>query len=113
VITEIDTTGVHRTHCCALHGCKYADDDCPVANWEIAQDYPCETCPRASGVDEEYLEVEVTYCTENNVIAVVGTVRDAVQHYLQVLPEQRGALGFRARTISPWCAMQVPRKPGA
>ena len=22
--------GVHATHCCLEHGCKYGDDDCPV-----------------------------------------------------------------------------------
>ena len=36
--------GVHRTHCCVLHGCKYGDEDCPVANGEIKQDYTCESC---------------------------------------------------------------------
>lgn len=36
--------GVHRTHCCVLHGCKYGDDNCPVANNRIKQDYVCETC---------------------------------------------------------------------
>jgi len=36
--------GVHRTHCCVLHGCKYGDKDCPVVNGEIKQDYTCELC---------------------------------------------------------------------
>ena len=36
--------GVHRTHCCILHGCKYGDEDCPVVNGEIKQDYICESC---------------------------------------------------------------------
>ena len=36
--------GVHRTHCCVLHGCKYGDEDCPVENEEIKQDYICESC---------------------------------------------------------------------
>ena len=22
--------GVHQTHCCVVHGCKYGDEDCPV-----------------------------------------------------------------------------------
>ena len=42
--------GVHRTHCCVLHGCKYGDEDCPVWNKKIKQDYPCEEC---GWVDEE------------------------------------------------------------
>jgi len=36
--------GVHRTHCCVLHGCKYGDEDCPVVSGEIKQDYTCESC---------------------------------------------------------------------
>jgi hypothetical protein len=36
--------GVHRTHCCLIHGCKYGDEDCPVANGIIEQEYPCEEC---------------------------------------------------------------------
>jgi len=35
---------VHQTHCCSKHGCKYGEDDCPVANGIIKQDYPCEAC---------------------------------------------------------------------
>lgn len=34
--------GVHRTHCCKKHGCKYGDKDCPVVLDEIKQDYECE-----------------------------------------------------------------------
>jgi hypothetical protein len=113
-MTEIDTTGVHRTHCCALHGCKYANDGCPVANWKIAQDFPCQSCPEYNDLGQgDLLEIEVTYGGTLNVIATVNTVRDAVQHYLQALPEQRDALGFRVRTISPWREMQIPRKLGA
>jgi hypothetical protein len=39
-----DNPCVHSTHCCALHGCKYGDDDCPVANKTKQQHYLCETC---------------------------------------------------------------------
>lgn len=40
----MSNSGVHRTHCCAIHGCKYRDDDCPVVTGEIEQDYLCEDC---------------------------------------------------------------------
>jgi len=33
--------GVHRTHCCIKHGCKYNDKDCLVVSGEIKQDYLC------------------------------------------------------------------------
>ena len=36
--------GVHAAHCCKWHGCKYGDSDCPVANGEVEQEYPCEDC---------------------------------------------------------------------
>ena len=36
--------GVHASHCCALHGCKYGDKDCPVFSGEIKQEYTCESC---------------------------------------------------------------------
>ena len=36
--------GVHQTHCCFEHGCKYSYDDCPVSIGLIKQDFPCETC---------------------------------------------------------------------
>jgi hypothetical protein len=36
--------GVHQTHCCTKHGCKYGDEDCPVVSGEIKQDYICESC---------------------------------------------------------------------
>lgn len=36
--------GVHRTHCCFEHGCKYGDKDCPVELGLVKQDYPCDLC---------------------------------------------------------------------
>lgn len=36
--------GVHKRHCCILHGCKYGEDDCPVVNEEVRQDHVCESC---------------------------------------------------------------------
>lgn len=36
--------GVHATHCCRRHGCKYGDPDCPVVFNRVKQEYPCEDC---------------------------------------------------------------------
>lgn len=36
--------GVHASHCCVGHGCKYGDPDCPVVNELIKQKYMCEDC---------------------------------------------------------------------
>lgn len=44
VDTRIVNVGVHETHCCVYHGCKYGDDDCPVVSGELKQAYPCEEC---------------------------------------------------------------------
>jgi len=35
--------GVHDTHCCVHHGCKYGDDDCPVEHG-ISEGIRCESC---------------------------------------------------------------------
>lgn len=40
----MNNIGVHKTHCCVKHGCKYGDPGCPVVNGLIEQDYPCEEC---------------------------------------------------------------------
>ena len=35
---------VHEGHCCLEHGCKYGDDNCPVALGLTKQKSPCESC---------------------------------------------------------------------
>ena len=42
---EARQRGVHATHCCILHGCKYGSPDCPVVLNRVGQEYPCEQCP--------------------------------------------------------------------
>jgi hypothetical protein len=41
---EENKKGVHTTHCCAVHGCKYGDHTCPVVTGEVEQTYPCQDC---------------------------------------------------------------------
>lgn len=38
------SVGVHKTHCCKWHGCKYGDKGCPVVNGKEKQLYLCEDC---------------------------------------------------------------------
>lgn len=45
--------GVHESHCCLEHGCKYGDDNCPVALGQTPQDYTCEMCDE----DEHYITI--------------------------------------------------------
>jgi len=40
--------GVHITHCCLEHGCKYGHIDCPVATGLVKQKYLCEDCAETS-----------------------------------------------------------------
>jgi hypothetical protein len=51
---EVDHFGVHVTHCCVWHGCKYRDDDCPVETKQVKQAYDCEAC---GWEDEEITEL--------------------------------------------------------
>jgi hypothetical protein len=36
--------GVHKQHCCVVHGCKYGDEFCPVVEGKIKQNHPCMDC---------------------------------------------------------------------
>lgn len=35
---------VHTEHCCARHGCKYGNDNCPVWTGKKKQSFDCEMC---------------------------------------------------------------------
>ena len=49
--------GVHVTHCCKWHGCKYGDEDCPVVLGKIKQLYLCEYCDQDLENEEHYRHV--------------------------------------------------------
>lgn len=40
--------GVHQTHCCVHHGCKYGSEICPVVRGAVKQEFPCESCGPAT-----------------------------------------------------------------
>jgi hypothetical protein len=44
--------GVHVSHCCVWHECKYGDEDCPVALGTHKQESPCEYCDRSITQDK-------------------------------------------------------------
>jgi deoxyribose-phosphate aldolase len=44
--------GTHIKHCCAEHGCKYNDKDCPVVLGLFKQAYPCDECDMSSKKDK-------------------------------------------------------------
>ena len=54
---HIVNVGVHETHCCVDHGCKYGDEDCPVASGQLKQLYPCEECREEDPKDKATREL--------------------------------------------------------
>jgi len=53
-----DRWGVHETHCCKKHGCKYRDEDCPVELGLIEAIISCEQDTYnegCSGMNDPYL----------------------------------------------------------
>jgi len=44
--TVNDAKNVHTEHCCKEHGCKYAEDDCPVVLGTMVQSFTCECCDK-------------------------------------------------------------------
>lgn len=57
--------GVHVSHCCAMHGCKYGDGEyCAVESKTHKQDYPCESC-----VDVEDAEAQIERLKEEIMFA--------------------------------------------
>lgn len=57
-MTDFDVHGVHATHCCVKHGCKYVDDGCPVAAGLVRAEYQQECCE----LDEVYASDECSNC---------------------------------------------------
>jgi len=53
--------GVHQSHCCKWHGCKYGDENCPVVLGAVKQLYLCEDC-------EEDLEEKEYYKNKLEII---------------------------------------------
>jgi len=53
---ESEGVGVHIGHCCEKHGCKYADEFCPVASGMFKQDHPCESCSWSQERENEVLD---------------------------------------------------------
>ena len=51
--------GVHISHCCKWHGCKYVDPHCHVVNGEVEQECLCEDCYEDLEDEEYHREVLV------------------------------------------------------
>ncbi len=71
---DVDDYGVHNTHCCRRHGCKYGDNDCPV-EFGDAEGVKCEWCEED---DREYdfRLIEVLKMLDDE--RVISKIRDII-----------------------------------
>jgi hypothetical protein len=47
--------GVHNSHCCEFHGCKYGDEtNCPVVTQVTKQLYMCDECHSLEQEDKRF-----------------------------------------------------------
>jgi len=62
----VNHDGVHQSHCCEKHGCKYMDDDCPVETGRLPALYMCEDCEADAYYKKQKLlkEEEITAISE-------------------------------------------------
>lgn len=71
----MSNSGVHAAHCCAKHGCKYCDHDCPVISGEVKQDHPCEECD----IEARRVDLAMRKAVELGVMADTPENRTAMQ----------------------------------
>ncbi|MDD4779153.1 MAG: hypothetical protein PHT02_00920 [Tissierellia bacterium] len=71
--------GVHASHCCIKHGCKYGDKDCPVVNRKIKQEYLCEYCGEDDIKDLEQLYYSVDGFTKINPNKMYAKIKGAYE----------------------------------
>lgn len=97
--------GIHTSHCCAKHGCKYNEGHwgtppCPVVNGVLKQEFPCEYCEEDEKDENEtadaiiaWLESRVKELREMDT-RVAGYIRqagyDRADHYDDVIRGIRG-----------------------
>lgn len=87
-----DFVGVHVTHCCLHHGCKYGEDEtCPVVLGAHKQEYPCEECSNnMPGADDGFGPTDPSrpsegYFDRNLDWHPVGEVQNARWEYVSKL----------------------------
>jgi hypothetical protein len=99
--------GVHVTHCCAQHGCKYGDDRrCPVASGRVKQEGPCETCGGAEAFSGDFYQVVGGKLVwRPNIIDIVRKVAK------QLGPHGRGKLSAKALAELQFAAQAIQDDP--
>jgi len=56
---------IHRNHCCVIHGCKYNDKQCPVANGQVKQKYICQDCNELEAIEPDVARVDIFVPDDN------------------------------------------------
>jgi hypothetical protein len=67
---EVDHIGVHVTHCCDKCGCRYGDEDCPVATGKLKPAYKCVDCES----DRRYLIETLRFLSPEELAALLAEV---------------------------------------
>ncbi|MFA7264813.1 MAG: hypothetical protein WC054_00635 [Candidatus Nanopelagicales bacterium] len=95
-------TGIHITHCCALHGCKYGKTGCPVENLQRVQSGNCQFCDDEEGDLQFVLQIQTPDGRWLSGEAVYGSVAQAVDLFL--FHDQPGAAPSRVawRSVQKW-----------
>jgi hypothetical protein len=78
-----DDSGVHNTHCCKKHGCKYNEDDCPVAYGDL-KGIECEYCMEKD--DEGWIEHDGSICPIKDGIKFIFKCRNGYTSEIQDKP---------------------------
>lgn len=82
---------VHTEHCCAKHGCKYSDTDCPVFSGKQKQSYPCEFCDdHEDGLEDRVKELEA------HVRQLRATLTEA-SDYVRIAADEEAAVNKHRR----------------
>jgi len=81
---EVSNVEVHASHCCLRHGCKYGDENCPVENGRVVQEYPCEQC----SYEKEEEDEKDKRITELETQIAKNALRDAVVDAAQTWRKQ-------------------------
>jgi len=83
--------GVHRTHCCKWHGCKYGDgNECPVENGKVQQEHDCESC-----VENNLVIVTATTGEYTRIEAVLEGGWDIMARAEKFIAEKRETAGYQ------------------
>lgn len=72
--------GVHETHCCRKHGCKYGDLDCPVA-FGTHPGIKCEFCEEDEMYESEIEdELEIPHQDEKIIADYGAFIAEQLRH---------------------------------